>query len=121
MVDGSLTPKRLVRFCGADCGGYDTYHCFLAGDENALVNSENDYRCCWLPNSYEKGRDCPIRVCCEERGVLFCGECDELEGCERMEAFYSQPGYDEAKRRMFEEILRRRGSLGVVKEHHGLG
>lgn len=113
MVNESLSPERLIRFCGADCGGCDTYHRFLSGDETALVNPENEYRCCWLPKSYKKGRDCPIRICCEDRGVLFCGECAQLGGCERMEVFYAQPGYDEAKRRMFEEIQRRRGSLGI--------
>jgi hypothetical protein len=112
MANESLMPDRLVRFCGANCGPCDTYKRFLSGDESALVNPDNQYRCCWLPRDYPRGRDYPIRICCEERGILFCGECGEFEGCERTQAFYSQPGYDEAKRRMFEEIERRRVSLG---------
>ena len=112
MANESLMPDRLVRFCGADCSPCDTYKRFLAGDESALVNPDNQYRCCWLPRDYPEGRDCEIRTCCEERGILFCGECGEFEGCKRMQAFYLQPGYDEAKRRMFEEIGRRRVSLG---------
>jgi hypothetical protein len=72
------------------------------------VNSETGYRCCWLPESYPEGRDCPIRVCCEERDVLFCGACAQLEQCTRMEEFYTQPGYDELRRRMFDEIRRRK-------------
>ena len=39
-------------------------------------------------------------------GDLFCGECGQFEACARMEAFYSQPGYDECKKRMLEEIRR---------------
>lgn len=112
MASGSLLPERLIRFCGADCSSCDTHKRFLAGDESGLVNPENQYRCCWLPRDYPRGRDCPIRICCEERGILFCGECGEFEGCKRMEAFYSQSGYDEAKRRMFEEIVRIQGSPG---------
>jgi hypothetical protein len=108
MANESLMPDRLVRFCGADCSHCDTYRHFLAGDESGLVNPETEYRCCWLPKNYPKGRDCPIRVCCDEKGILFCGECGEFEGCERMQAFYSQPGYDELKRRMLEEVARRK-------------
>jgi hypothetical protein len=109
-LDASLLPKSPIRFCGADCSGCDTYRRFLAGDESGLVNPETRYRCCWLPKDYPQGRDCPIRVCCEEREVQFCGECAQFEGCARMEEFYSQPGYDELRKRMLEEIARRAGS-----------
>jgi hypothetical protein len=99
-------PERLVRFCGADCSNCETYERFLAGDGGGVVNPETGYRCCWLPEDYPRGRDCPIRVCCEERGILFCGMCGQLEECARMEAFYAQPGYDRLRRRMFDEIER---------------
>ena len=108
MKRDNLLPKRLIRFCGSDCSKCEKYKQFLAGDESVLVNSENDYRCCWLPTDYPKGRDCPIRTCCEEKGFLFCGECDQLETCVRMQEFYAQPGYDELKKRMLEETARRR-------------
>jgi len=107
VTNESLMPDRLVRFCGADCGNCDTYRNFLAGDEGGLVNPDNQYRCCWIPKDYPKGRDCEIRTCCEERGILFCGECSQFEECVRMEEFYSQPGYNECKERMFEEIAER--------------
>jgi hypothetical protein len=99
--------KRPIRFCGADCSKCDAYQRFLAGDEGGLVNPETNYRCCWLPKDYPKGRDCPIRTCCEEKGVLFCGECSQFEECVRMQEFYSQPGYDELRSRMFAEIARK--------------
>ena len=111
MVNEGLLPKRLIRFCGADCSPCDTYKRFLAGDKSGLVNPENEYRCCWLPKGYPKGKDCPIRVCCEEKGVLFCGECSQFEECARMQEFYSQPGYDKCKERMFEEIARKNVGL----------
>jgi hypothetical protein len=102
-----LLPKRLIRFCGADCSNCDTYRRFLAGDESGLVNSENNYRCCWLPKDYPKGRDCPIRICCEEV-ILLCGECSQFEGCAEMKEFYSKPGYDELRRRVLEEVAKMR-------------
>ncbi len=105
-----LLPKSLIRFCGADCSGCDTHRRFLAGDESGLVNPETGYRCCWLPKDYPQGRDCPIRVCCEEKGVQFCGECTQFEDCARMQEFYSQPGYDELRERMLDEIAKRAGA-----------
>ncbi len=96
--------ERLIRFCGADCSTCDTYRRFLEGDESGLVNRETGYRCCWLPGDYPRGRDCPIRMCCEERGVRFCGECDLFEDCARMRRFYAQPGYDELRRRMLDIV-----------------
>jgi hypothetical protein len=105
-VRKGLLPKRLIRFCGADCSHCDTYHRFLAGYEDGLVNPGTNYRCCWLPKDYPEGRDCEIRTCCEERGILFCGECDQFEGCSRMREFYSKPGYDELRRRMLDEIAK---------------
>jgi hypothetical protein len=103
-------PKRLIRFCGAYCGDCETYRRFLEGDESWVVNAETGLRCCWLPTSYPRGRDCPIRVCCEERGIPSCGACDELEECARMAAFYTQPGYEALKQRMFDEMERGEGA-----------
>ena len=104
MREEELVPKRLIRFCGADCGGCETYKGLLAGDETGLVNPETGYRCCWLPKDYPRGRDCEIRTCCEEQGVSYCGQCDRFDGCARMEAFYSQPGYDALRARMLEAM-----------------
>jgi hypothetical protein len=98
-----LAPERFIRFCGADCSDCDTYKHFLAGDESGLVNPETDFRCCWLPKDYPKGRDCWIRICCEEKGILLCGECDQFEECVRIEEFYAKPGYDELRKRALEE------------------
>lgn len=99
-------PKRLIRCCGADCGDCETYQRFLAGDESGVVNVESGYRCCWLPASYPEGRECPIKACCQERGILFCGACADFARCARMAAFYAQPGYDALRRRMLEEMER---------------
>jgi len=99
-------PERLVRFCGADCSSCETYKRFLKGDESGLVNFETNYRCCWLPKDYPRGKDCEIRTCCEEKGLLFCGECNQFEECIRMRNFYSKLGYDELKKRMIKEVKR---------------
>lgn len=97
-------PKDLIRFCGADCSGCEAYQRFLVGDDSWLVNPETGYRCCWLPSYYTKGQDCPIRLCCETRGIRFCGQCDEFEACDRMAAFYAQPGYGELRERMLQTV-----------------
>ena len=73
-----------------------------------MVNLENNYRCCWLPRDYLRGRECEIRICCEEEGILFCGGCNQFEECVRMKEFYSKPGYDELRKRMLEEVARRK-------------
>ena len=103
-----LLPKQSIRFCGSDCSDCDTFQRFLAGDERGVVNAENDYRCCWLPKDYPRGRDCPIRTCCEEKGILFCGECEQFEACARMIEFYAQPGYDVLRARMLAEVAKRK-------------
>lgn len=100
-------PECLIRFCGADCSQCESYELFLTGDDSGLVNPQTGYRCCWLPAGYPGGRNCPIKTCCEQRAIPFCGKCDQLSRCERMQAFYAQPGYDALKRRMFEAIERR--------------
>lgn len=97
-------PERLVRFCGADCGDCTAYRRFLVGDDGGLVNAETRYRCCWLSESYPEGIDCPIKICCEDKGIQFCGYCDQFEQCVRMSEFYSQPGYDELEKRMLDQI-----------------
>jgi len=107
MQKEDILPQRLIRFCGADCSNCDTYKHFLAGDETGLVNPETNYRCCWLPEDYPRGRDCPIKTCCEEKEILFC----EIEECARMKEFYSKPGYDKLRRRMLEEVAKRKRKL----------
>lgn len=109
MSEGDPWLGRRVRFCGADCSECDAYQRFLAGDDGGVVNPETGYRCCWLPKSHAAGRDCPIRECCEEKRLRFCGECAEFETCARMAHFYAQPGYDKLRRRMLEEVSRNRG------------
>jgi hypothetical protein len=111
-VGKDILPKRSILFCGSDCSQCHTYQQFLAGDESGVVNAENQYRCCWLPKDYPRGRDCPFRTCCEEKGIMFCGECDQFEECVRVGEFYSQPGYDKLRARMFEAIERRRETIG---------
>jgi hypothetical protein len=113
MISEHPLPDRLIRFCGADCSGCEAYQGFLAGDESGLVNPESEYRCCWLPASYPGGRDCPIRTCCEERGLTFCGECTQFAECTRMAEFYAQPGYDRLRKRMLAEVARRTGRAAL--------
>lgn len=103
MTKDSLA-KLPMRFCGSDCSQCSTHQRFLAGDETGVVNTESQYRCCWLPKDYPRGRDCPFRTCCEEKGILLCGECSEFETCVQAAEFYSQPGYDQLKKRMLEAM-----------------
>lgn len=100
--------KLPLRFCGADCSGCAKYRKFLAGDESGVVNTENGYRCCWLPKDYPRGRDCEFRMCCEEKGILFCGECAQFDGCVRAREFYAQPGYEKLRESMLAAVAQRR-------------
>lgn len=99
----------------ADCGQCDTYKRFLVGDAGGVVNPETQYRCCWLPRDYPQGRECPIRTCCDDKEVSLCGECRQFETCERIQAFYAQPGYDRLRTRMLEEVARREAGTGFTK------
>jgi hypothetical protein len=105
--------ERLIRFCGAVCDDCYTYKRFLTGDKSGIVNPETGYRCCWIPKAYRKGKDCEIKLCCEDRQLLFCGECQQLEECPRMREFYSQPGYAELKERMLRAAakIQRKGKI----------
>jgi hypothetical protein len=111
MAEG-MPQGRLIRYCGMDCSECDTYVRFLSGDAGGLVDPESQYRCCWLPKDYPEGRDCPIRTCCDEKGILLCGECGRLEVCETVQAFYAQPGYDKLRARMLAEVAGRRAGDG---------
>lgn len=101
-------PDDMIRFCGADCSDCEAHRRFRAGDESWLVNPETGYRCCWLPRDYARGHDCPIRLCCEERSIRFCGVCDEFDTCDRMAAFYARPGYHRLRERMLQIVRQRR-------------
>ena len=108
-----MAPERLIRYCGADCSQCDTYERFLRGDAGGVVNPETLYRCCWLPQDYPQGKDCPIRTCCDEQEILLCGECKQFEACDSIRAFYAQPGYDKLRMRMLQEVARRQaGEVG---------
>jgi hypothetical protein len=51
-------------------------------------------------------------MCCDEKGMSLCGECERFETCDRMQAFYGQPGYDRLRARMLEDVARRRANGG---------
>jgi hypothetical protein len=105
-------PQLSIRFCGSDCNGCQTYQRFLVGDESGVVNADTQYRCCWLPVDYPRGRDCEFRTCCQEQGLQFCAECAQFETCARARQFYSQPGYERLRERMFEALEARRHTRG---------
>ena len=111
----SMAPERLIRYCGADCSQCDTYQRFLLGDAGGVVNPETQYRCCWLPRDYSQGRDCPIRTCCEDKEIVFCGQCRQFETCDTMQAFYAQPGYEKLRAKMLEKVAARRTGGSIAK------
>jgi hypothetical protein len=96
--------KPRLRFCGVDCLKCATYQGYLAGETKGLVNPETQYRCCWLPRDYPEGRDCTIRLCCEGRGLVLCGECSQFEVCPTLREFYAQPGYEALRQRMKQKV-----------------
>jgi hypothetical protein len=108
LLESLASPEQPVRYCGADCTRCETHVRLLAGDTSGVVNEETGYRCCWLPSSYPEGRDCPIKACCQRRGLDMCGACDEFPRCDLLRPFYAQPGYDALRERVIQLVRERR-------------
>ncbi|WP_148270031.1 DUF3795 domain-containing protein [Mesotoga prima] len=91
----------MIAFCGIDCSQCDTYRATIA-DDNSLRRetanrwsvdfgfdiSSEDVSCsgCHGNSLFKLCSGCPFKLCCEEKGISNCGECEEYP-CETLERF----------------------------------
>ena len=67
-----------IAYCGFSCN-----HCFLG---QWCGSCRSDYNCCSYATLFEDGL-CPQAVCCREKGLDGCWECEALDGCKK--GYYS--------------------------------
>lgn len=74
----------MTAYCGFSCN-----HCFFG---EWCGGCRSVFNCCSYGTLFEKGK-CPNIVCCQEKGIDGCYECEELDECSK--GFY-QPDNDGA-------------------------
>ena len=98
-----------IAYCGFSCN-----HCFLSawcGSCRTVYNT-----CSFATVSPD--RRCPNAVCCQEKGIDGCYECDMLENCEK--GFYS-PSNDGANAAKAQSLyIRKHGKKEFLKVHDRL-
>ncbi len=67
---------NLMSVCGFHCG---RENCFLG---QWCGGCRSEYNCCSFATLYPDGK-CPNVTCCEEKGLIGCWECSELETCSK--------------------------------------
>ena len=84
IVTAARKDVDMVAYCGFSCN-----HCFLG---EWCGGCRSIFSCCSYGTLHDKGL-CPNTVCCKEKGLDGCYECEELRTCEK--GFY-KPGNDGA-------------------------
>lgn len=72
IVKAARKDVETVAYCGFSCN-----HCFLG---QWCGGCRSVFSCCSYGEFQENGK-CPNIVCCYEKGINGCYECDELENC----------------------------------------
>lgn len=67
-----------IAYCGFSCN-----HCFMG---KWCGGCRSVFNCCSFGTLFEKGQ-CPNALCCKEKSIDGCYECDELEDCKK--GFYA--------------------------------
>ena len=98
-----------VAYCGFSCN-----HCFLSA---WCGSCRTPYNTCSFATVSPDG-NCPNAVCCQEKGIDGCYECDSLEACEK--GFYtpSNDGANAAKAQAM--YIRKHGKKAFLKAHDRL-
>ena len=98
-----------IAYCGFSCN-----HCFLA---EWCGSCRTAYNTCSFATISPDGK-CPNAVCCQEKGIDGCYECDSLETCEK--GFYvpSNDGAQAAKAQAL--YIRGHGKKAFLKVHDRL-
>lgn len=82
-----MSDTALIGYCGVDCSSCSDY---TAGKCPGCRQSE-----------WPDGDPCKPVVCCQEKGVHFCGACREFP-CDMMKDFYEE---SESHKKAFELML----------------
>ncbi len=93
-----------VAFCGLSCD-----HCFLSA---WCGSCRTAYNTCSFAGTSPDGK-CPNAVCCREKGIDGCWECDLLEACERGFYIPSNDGANAAKAQAM--YIRKHGKKEFLK------
>jgi len=103
---------KLLGPCGIYCGSCDIYVACTTGNREAQQEIADwlnerynadcvaaEIRCggCHGPLELHWSVDCKILKCARERGVVSCAECEDYEGCEKLERFYRSGDYTKAR------------------------
>lgn len=98
-----------IAYCGFSCN-----HCFLS---QWCGSCRTAYNTCSFATISPDGK-CPNAVCCQEKGIDGCYECDRLETCEK--GFYTptNDGANAAKAQAM--YIRKHGKKAFLKVHDRL-
>ena len=100
--------EKDVSYCGLSCD-----HCFLG---EWCGGCRSVFSCCSFGTLQEKGK-CPNIVCCEEKGIDGCYECEELDDCAK--GFY-QNGSDGRVAKAQAFFIRKYGKEKLLHAHDKL-
>ena len=98
-----------IAYCGFSCN-----HCFLG---EWCGSCRTDYNTCSFA-TISPGGNCPNAVCCREKGIDGCYECDNLERCETGFYIPSNDGAQAAKAQAM--YIRKYGKKAFLKVHDRL-
>ena len=98
-----------IAYCGFSCN-----HCFLA---EWCGSCRTAYNVCAFATISPDGK-CPNAVCCQEKGIDGCYECDNLESCEAGFYIPSNDGAQAAKAQAM--YIRKHGKKAFLKVHDRL-
>jgi hypothetical protein len=98
-----------IAYCGFSCN-----HCFLAA---WCGSCRTAYNACSYATVSPDGK-CPNAVCCQEKGIDGCYECDLLETCEKGFYISSNDGANAAKAQAL--YVRKHGKEALLKVHDRL-
>lgn len=98
-----------IAYCGFSCN-----HCFLA---EWCGSCRTSYNVCAFATISPDGK-CPNAVCCQEKGIDGCYECDNLESCEAGFYIPSNDGAQAAKAQAM--YIRKHGKKEFLKVHDRL-
>ena len=98
-----------IAYCGFSCN-----HCFLS---EWCGSCRTAYNVCAFATISPDGK-CPNAVCCQEKGIDGCYECDNLESCEAGFYIPSNDGAQAAKAQAM--YIRKHGKKAFLKVHDRL-